>query len=364
MTEVEKDRTKKRILLILSCLMLALGTSGGPLILRLYFIHGGKRIWLSSFLQTSGFPISLLPFSIFYIIRRHRLPVTGNNNNSTATQTMFTMKPLYLIAFAAIGLLYGVDNILYCYGLNRLPVSTASLVTATQLGFTAIMAFFIVRQKFSAYSVNAVVLLTIGAGVLALHGGGDRVEGESSKQYVMGFVMSLMAAALFGFVLPLLELVYSKMKQTITYSVMIESQLIVGLFATLFSVLGMIINNDFKEIPKEAKQFGLGEANYYLILVASSIIWHLNFLGASGITFCASSLLSGVMVSLMMVVTEVLGVLVFKEKFKAEKGVSLALSLWGFLSYFYGELKKAKKLKNNHIPKEELPQNHNGFPHP
>ncbi|OIW12271.1 hypothetical protein TanjilG_06060 [Lupinus angustifolius] len=345
--------------------MLALGTSGGPLILRLYYIHGGKRIWLSSFLQTAGFPISLLPFSIFSIIRRRRLLVAGdNNNNSSAKQTMFTMKPLYLIAFAAIGLLYGVDNILYCYGLDRLPVSTASLVTATQLGFTAIMAFFIVRQKFSAYSVNAVVLLTIGAGVLALHGGGDRVGGESSKQYVMGFVMSLMAAAMFGVIMPLLEFLYSKMKGTITYSVMMESQLVIGVFATLFSVVGMIINNDFKEIPKEAKQFELGEANYYLVLVATCIIWHLNFLGTTGITFCASSLLSGVMVSLMMVVTEVLAVLIFKEQFKAEKGVSLALSLWGFLSYFYGEFKQAKKLKKNHIPKEELPQNHNGFPHP
>ena len=40
-------------------------------------------------------------------------------------------------------------------------------------------------------------------------------------------------------------------------------------------------------------------------------------------------------------VAEVLAVVIFKEKFTGEKGMSLAMSLWGFTSYFYGEYKKA-----------------------
>ncbi|KAI3913331.1 hypothetical protein MKW92_005625, partial [Papaver armeniacum] len=37
---------------------------GGPLLLRVYFLHGGSRKWLSSALQTAGFPILLLPLTI------------------------------------------------------------------------------------------------------------------------------------------------------------------------------------------------------------------------------------------------------------------------------------------------------------
>lgn len=244
----KKDRTMKRILLLINCLMLAIGTPGGPLVLRLYFIHGGKRIWFSSFLQTAGFPVTLIPLSISYIIRRNRhIPATIAADDSTKPKIIF-MKPSFFVAFAIVGILYGLDNILYCYGLDRLPVSTSSLIIATQLAFTAVFAFFLVRQKFTAYSVNAVILLTLGAIVLGLHGSGDRPNGESTKQYVMGFVISILAAALFGFVLPSVELVYKKSKQAITYSAMMEFQFVIGTFATLFNIVGMIINNDFKVV--------------------------------------------------------------------------------------------------------------------
>jgi len=106
-----------------------------------------------------------------------------------------------------------------------------------------------VKHKFTAYSVNSIFLLTLGSVVLALNSdGGDRLVGESTKDYVIGFVMILASAALYGFVLPLLELVYKKSKQVITYSLVMEIQLVMCFFATLFCVAGMIIDNDFKVI--------------------------------------------------------------------------------------------------------------------
>ena len=45
----------------------------------------------------------------------------------------------------------------------------------------------------------------------------------------------------------------------------------------------------------------------------------------------------------LLPVTEILAVIFYKENFQAEKGVALALSLWGFVSYFYGELKHNKE---------------------
>jgi len=82
-----------------------------------------------------------------------------------------------------------------------------------------------------------------------------------------------------------------------------------------------------------------------VVLVWSAIIQQGFFLGAIGIIFCASSLLSAVVIAVLLPVTEVLAVIFFQEKFQAEKGVALVLSLWGFASYFYGEVKQSKKKK-------------------
>lgn len=98
-------------------------------------------------------------------------------------------------------------------------------------------------------------------------------------------------------------------------------------------------------IPREAKNSKHGEVKYYVVLVASAIMWQGFFLGAIGVIFCASSLLSGILIAVLLPVTEVLAVIFYSEKFQAEKGVSLLLSLWGFVSYFYGEIKHNKKMK-------------------
>lgn len=103
-------------------------------------------------------------------------------------------------------------------------------------------------------------------------------------------------------------------------------------------------------IPREARQFELGEGKYYVTLIFSGILWQFFFLGAIGVIFCASSLLSGIIIATLLPVTESLAVLLFHERFHVEKGISLTLSLWGFISYFYGELQQIKK--------KELPQSH------
>ncbi|MED6137039.1 hypothetical protein PIB30_061229 [Stylosanthes scabra] len=350
--ELEPQQTMKTTLLIINCILLAIGSCGGPLIMRLYFLHGGHRVWFSSFLETAGFPVMLIPLIFFYFRRR--------KTNHHSSSTIVSMKPPLFFAAAIIGILTGLDDFLYACGVARLPVSTSALIIATQLAFTAVFAFLLVRQKFTPYSVNAVVLLTVGAAVLALHTRSDRPAGESTGEYVKGFVMTLLAAALYGFVLPLVELTYKKAKQNLTYSLVLEIQFVMCFFATIFCMLGMIINNDFKVIPREAREFGLGRGNYYVVVVASAIMWQAFFLGAIGVIFCSSSLLSGILIAILLPITEILAVIFYKEKFQVEKGVSLVLSLWGFVSYFYGEFKQAKKEKNkimkNTVPETELPQ--------
>ncbi|XP_072985046.1 purine permease 3-like [Typha latifolia] len=339
----------KRTLVVLNCLLMTLGNTGGPLLLRLYFLQGGHRIWLSGFLETAGFPILLLPLLLSYL---HRLRTQTQNPNQTEKPNLISLTPRLFVACALIGLLTGLDDFIYAYGLAFLPVSTSAILISSQLAFTALFAFLLVRQRFTPFSVNAVALLVVGAIVLGLHAGSDRPEGVTRGEYYRGFFLTLGAAALYGLVLPLVELTYRKAKQAITYTLVMEMQLVMGFFATVFCVVGMLVNKDFQAIQGEAANNKHGEAQYYAVLVWAAIFWQLFFLGTVGVIFCVNTLLAGIIISVFIPVVEILAVIFFGEKFTSEKGVALVLSLWGLASYSYGEYKENKEKKLEKEKKE------------
>jgi drug/metabolite transporter (DMT)-like permease len=233
------NNNKSRLMVFLTILNItfcAFGMTGGPLLARLYFIKGGTREWLTSFLQTAGFPILLFPMYLSYLNRRRHDP---------APRFFLSTWRLFL-ACAVLGLLTGVDDYLYAYGLSFLPASTSSLLASTQLVFTALFAFLIVKQRFTPFSLNSVALMTVGAVMLGLHASSDRPSGETNADYYKGFFLTLGCAALYGLILPLIELTYRKVNQQITYSLVIEMQLVMGAFATLFCAIGMIFAKDFQ----------------------------------------------------------------------------------------------------------------------
>ncbi|XP_016549753.2 purine permease 3 [Capsicum annuum] len=336
--------TMKRILLVINCLILSIGVCGGPLMMRLYFVEGGSRIWLSSWLQTGGWPLTLIPLAVLYFYRRK---IKGSDTK------FYFITPRIFIASFVIGVVIGLDDFFYSWGGSKLPVSTSSLLIAAQLAFTAIGAFFIVKLKLTSYSINAVVVLTVGAVLLGIRANSDRPEGVTSKAYVIGFIMTLSAAGLYGLIIPCIELIYMKAKQAITATLVLEIQMVMCFAATAFCTIGMIVNKDFQAISREAKQYNLGEARYYIVLVWSTIIWQCFYVGAIGVIYCSSSLMSGILLAVLLPVTEVLAVIFFKEKFSGEKGLSLFLSLWGFVSYMYGEYKQEKQ-KNNKSQENEM----------
>ncbi|XP_009766753.1 purine permease 3-like [Nicotiana tabacum] len=349
--EPQVSSKMKKVLLVINCIILAVGTCGTPLLMRLYFIKGGNRIWLSTWLQTVAWPINFIPLAISYFYRR-KININNDINNNNNMKVIL-MTPRIFVATIGIGVLQGFANYFYAYGTAKLPVSTSGLLFATQLAFTAGFAFLIVKLKFTSYSVNAVFLLTVGAVLLALHSGGDQPEGEPKKEYILGFIMTLAAAALSGLIFPLVELIYKKAHQAITYTLVLEFQTVYCFVATIVATIGMIINKDFQAISTEAKAFELGEGRYYNLIIWSAIILQFYFLGTIGVIYSASSLVSGILISVLLPITEVLAVFIYGEKFSAEKGVSLALSLWGFLSYFYGDIKESKK-KEEQSPETEM----------
>ncbi|XP_010413817.2 PREDICTED: purine permease 2-like [Camelina sativa] len=338
----------KSVRVIINCIFLAIGNCGGPLMMRLYFHNGGERIWFSSFLQTVGCPLILFPL-LFSFLRRRRLVKQEKTS-------LFLMKPPLFIASVVAGLLMGFDNYLYSYGLAYIPVSTASLIISAQLGFTALFAFCMVKQKFTPFTINAIVLLTLSAVVLAINSDSYKLANETHKEYVVGFLMTVGAALLYAFILPLVELSYKKSRQGVTYTLVLEFQMVLCFVATCFCLVGMLVAGDFKVIAREARDFKLGESLYYVVVVFTAVIWQAFFVGAIGLIFCVSSLVSGIMVSALLPVTVVLAVICFQEKFQAGKGIALTLSLWGSVSYFYGQFKSGEKTKAQETQETQLSQ--------
>ncbi|PIA51981.1 hypothetical protein AQUCO_01000094v1 [Aquilegia coerulea] len=337
-------------LLLLSCAGTAVGTIGGPLLQRLYYTHGGNRKWLSSWLQSVGFPILIPPLFFLYLKKL---------SQKTVTSTHFFMEPKIVFSSCILGVLLGINNYMYSTGLSYIPVSTSSLLFSTELAFTALFAFFIVKQKFTFYSFNSVVVMTLGAAVLALHTNTDRPPGVTNAKYFLGFFLTLGGAALLGLSLPLIEFSYGFSTRPITYTVVLQFQIVMNLVATIFVGVAMIINEDFQAIPREARDYEIGEVKYYVVLVTTAIVWQFLFLGLVGIIYCSSSLFAGILNSFLLPLTEVAAVVAYNEKFTGEKGLALALCLWGFTSFFIGEYKKARKPEPTIEPTEDLSSHSN-----
>lgn len=333
-----KKSSRHWILLLLNIVALVTGSIAGPLLTRFYFLNGGSKLWLCAGLETAGWPFLLLPLYLSYRKQPNR------ENHIT---------PNLLLASCGIGILMGADNYIYTYGLSVLPASTSSVLVASQLGFNAIFALLLVGQKFSPLSINSVVLLTASSVMLAFHTSGDRPAGVTNRQYVVGFVLTLAAAALYGFLTPLLELTYKKTKRQITSTLIIEMQLVMSVVATVFCTVGMLIKGEFQALHREANDFSVGKIDYSMVIVWSAVAWQFFYIGFFGVTSLASSLFCGVIMAVALPLTEVLAVVLFHEKFSAEKGMALVLSLWGFASYLYGEYYCDLKLRPPKLPKQQ-----------
>lgn len=342
MNEPDQHQNKKHMkafLVFLNCMLMAVGQVAGPLLVRIYYLHGGKSNWLGAWLLTAGFPILIIPIAISYIRARAR-----------AQAGRLLVTPWLFSASVILGLLLGLDSYLYSFGMSYLPVSVSSILGSSQLAFTAIFAYIIVKHKFTHYSINAVALMTFGSVILGFHMNGDRPSGESKGKYILGFFMTIGGAALHGFLMPALEFTYLKAGKAITFDLVLQVQFLISMFATLFCSIPMIINKDFKAISKEAAEFGLGETKYYTILLIAAIVLQLLVIGSLGVIFNSSSLLGGLVSSLLVPVQQAFAVMILKEVFNAEKGMALAMCLWGFASYLYGEYQKpeANKEESTH----------------
>ncbi|CAK9179000.1 unnamed protein product [Ilex paraguariensis] len=227
------------------------------------------------------------------------------------------------------------DNMLYSVGLLYLSASTYSLICATQLAFNAIFSFIINHQKFTALILNSVVVLSLSASLLGVNDDSDGPSGVSNSKYILGFLCTLGASALYSLLLSLMQLSFQKVLKKETFSVVLEMLIYTSAVATCVSVVGLFASGEWRTLHGEMNGYGTGKVSYVMTLAWTAVAWQVCSVGVVGLIFVMSSLFSIVISTLSLALTPIAAVIVFHDKMNGVKVIALLMALWGFTSYIY-----------------------------
>ncbi|KAL8140408.1 hypothetical protein V2J09_006429 [Rumex salicifolius] len=326
-TELKPKTLKWWAQIFVYCFLLLAGQSAAVLLGRLYYDKGGKSKWMSTLVQVAGFPI-FLPFYFF-------LPTNKDHHHIQQQQPNAALKlsAVYII----LGLLVAFNCMLYSIGLLLLPVSTYSLIGASQLAFNAVFALVLNKQKFTPYIVNSLVILTISSTLLVFQpeSADDTTTGVSHNKYILGFISTVAASALYGFILSLTQLAYDKVIKRIDFRAILDMLVYQSLVATWATVIGLFASGEWRTLNEEMKAYELGRVSYVMTLVWIALLWQIFFIGSLKLITQISSLFSNVISTLGLPVVPVLAVFIFGDKMVGIKAVAMVLAIWGFVSYAY-----------------------------
>ncbi|KAL6650905.1 hypothetical protein ACP70R_009830 [Stipagrostis hirtigluma subsp. patula] len=328
-TRRPKRRSVRWCALVLAdMVMLLSGEAMAPLLGRLYYNSGGGSIWMKTLAQSAGAPLLVVPLLLTprAAAAEHR-PAAGK----------------VAAVCVGLGLVIAFDNLMYSYAMLYLPVSTFSLVAATQLAFNAVTSRVINAQRLTALIVNSVVVLTFSAALLGVGGGEDEADASSSSSSVvprgkraLGFVLTLSASAVYALVLSLFEAAFDKVVRARTLRWALTLQLCTNAVASAASVAGLLASGEWRTIRGEMAAFTHGKsAGYAATLVGVAVGWQAATLGAVRLIARASSLFANVTGTLALPLVPVLAVALFGDKMTGVKVVAMLMAVWGFLSYVY-----------------------------
>ncbi|CAN6183272.1 unnamed protein product [Urochloa humidicola] len=310
------------LLLFLSSGAMLTAFPASSLLSRLYYTDGGKSKWILSWAAVAGWPLPALLLLPLYLLGK-------------ATPTPLSLS--LCLWYALLGFLSAADNLMFAWAYAYLPASTASLVAASSLAFSALFGRAIAKNTLTLSSINAVAVITAGVVVVALDSGSDRPPGVTAGQYALGFALDVLGSALHGLIFALSELVFARTLGRRSFHVVLEQQAAVSLCAFAFTSVGLAAAEGFPAIRREAAGFAHGgEAAYVNVMVWTAVTFQLGVLGGTGVLFLASTVLAGVLNAVRVPLTSVAAVIWFHDPMSGFKILALFVTVWGFASYMVG----------------------------
>ncbi|KAK6124154.1 hypothetical protein DH2020_042127 [Rehmannia glutinosa] len=298
------------------------GQSSATLLGRLYFEKGGKSKYMAALVQSAGFPI-LIPL----------LYITSRSKNKPTQPENLALPALYI----CFGTFLAFDCMLYAIGLMHLPVSTYSLLCASQLGFNALFSCILNSQKLTSFIVNSIFLLTVSTILLISQPGppGAGAGAGTGGKFALGFICTLTGAALYAFLLSLEQLAYGKVLKGKTVNEILNVIFYESLVTSCVLLVGLFGSGEWRGLKDEMEGFELGRKMYVMVLVFGAFSWQVFGVGMVSLILKVSCLFGNVISTLNVGVVPILGVVVFKDSMSGLKVVALVLAVWGFLSFVY-----------------------------
>ncbi|XP_019169802.1 PREDICTED: probable purine permease 9 [Ipomoea nil] len=318
---------------------------------RVYFEKGGNSKWMGTLVQVAAFPI-LIPFLFI-----KTSPAADDDDGDAASRTK-SPSCLYRAAnYLLFGMLVAGGSLLYSVGMEYLTVSTFTLITASQLGFNALFAFFTHAQKLTPLIINSIFLLTISSVLLFFQPLNQREIQESQstagkKHFIIGCICTLMGSALFGLTLTLGQIILNKFVKKCTLRDVLNFLIILSIIATCAVVIGLFASGEWRTLGAEMRGFQLGQVSYVMTLVWEALCWEMFTVGVLGLLLKVSGLFANVLIMLSVPVVPAAAVVVLHDEMNGVKVISMVLAVWGFLSFAYDEYLEETKEKDENEPSE------------
>jgi hypothetical protein len=306
---------------------------------RVYYENGGKSTWMGTLVQLIGFPVLFL-FRFF--------SQTKNPKPTEADFRKFSSFTILGSVYIVTGLLVSANSYMSSVGLLYLPVSTFSLILASQLAFTAFFSYFLNSQKFTPFIVNSLFLLTISSALLVVNTDSENTAKVSRVKYVIGIICTIGASAGIGLLLSLVQLILRKVLKKQTFSTVTDLVAYQSLVASCVVLIGLFASGEWKTLTSEMENYKLGKVPYVMTLASIAISWQVYTIGVVGLIFESSSVFSNSITAVGLPIVPVVAVIVFHDKMNASKIFSIILAIWGFISFVYQHYLDEKKLKTSH----------------
>jgi len=316
------------------------GQSVATLLGRIYYDQGGKSLWMQTVVQSCGTPLAI-PLLLYFRARK-------SSSSSVAPAARPPLAKLAAI-YAGLGVLLAGDNLMYSYGLLYLPMSTYSIICASQVSFNAVFSYFLNKEKFRALILNSVVLLTFSAALVGVSHGSDGSGSDIPKgKFPAGFALTLSASALFSLILSLMQLTFEEVLKSDTLPTVLEMQFWSNTAAACVSVAGLFASGEWRSIAGEMAAYRKGEVAYAMTLAWTAVSWQLCTMGLMGLVAAVSSLFTNVISTVGTPLSPVIAVIFLGDRVDGVKLLAMLIGVWGLLSYVYqhylDDRAKAKKI--------------------
>uniref|UniRef100_A0A1J3D7D5 Probable purine permease n=1 Tax=Noccaea caerulescens TaxID=107243 RepID=A0A1J3D7D5_NOCCA len=299
-----------------------------------------KGTWTQALIQNAAFPI-LIP--LFFIFPSPKPNLETNNTRFLSFRLIF----LYL----SLGVIVAAHSKLFALGKLYANYSIFTLISATQLIFTAIFTAIINRFKFNRWIIISIILTIVIYVFGRPEFGGEPDENE--EFYSTQAWLTFAASVSFALSLCLFQLGFEKLLvkskrygNKKVFRMVLEMKICVSFFASVICLVGLFVSGEFKELKGDSKRFNKGETYYVLSLIGLALSWQVWGIGLIGLVLYVSGVFSDVVhmcASPLVALVVVLAFDFMDDEFSWPRIGTLIATTVALGAYFYSMHKKNKK---------------------